>query len=98
MIGLKHQNRNSLTSDQYLRTIPVFFEEGQRAGCIAGDKFLYVDQQGYIKQCPELPPIAHISRLEEMRTEPVSCGLCWYACRGEHQTKITPQRVMELLR
>jgi len=98
LIALKHLNRNSLTSDQYLRTVPTFFEEGQRPGCIAGDKFLYVDQQGYIKQCPELPPIAHISDLSKVETQPVSCGLCWYACRGEHQTKITPQRVMELIR
>ncbi len=97
LIRLKHANRNSLTSDEYLRTIPTFFEEGQRPGCIAGDKFLYVDQQGYIKQCPELPPIAHISNLDEIATQPVSCGLCWYACRGEHQTKITLQRVAELL-
>ena len=97
LIKIKHENRNSLTSDQYLRTIPTFFEEGSRPGCIAGDKFLYVDQQGYIKQCPELPPIAHISNLDEVKTQPVSCGLCWYACRGEHQTKLTPARVAELL-
>jgi len=69
VIRLSGENRNSLTSSQYLRTIPDFFQEGQRPGCIAGDKFLYVDQQGYIKQCPELPPIAHISKLDEMRTE-----------------------------
>ena len=31
-------------------------------------------------------------------TQPVSCGMCWYACRGEHQTKMTPARVMELIR
>ena len=97
LIAIKHENRNSLTSDQYLRTIPTFFEEGQRPGCIAGDKFLYVDQQGYIKQCPELPPIAHISNLDEVKTQAVSCGLCWYACRGEHQTKIDYGRVKELL-
>ena len=97
LIALKHQNRNSLTSDQYLRTIPTFFEEGSRPGCIAGDKFLYVDQQGYIKQCPELPPIAHISNMENLQRQPVSCGLCWYACRGEHQTKIDYGRVKELL-
>ncbi len=98
IIASKRKHRNSLTSDQYLRTIPTFFEEGQRPGCIAGDKFLYVDQQGYIKQCPELPPIAHISNLDEIATQPVSCGLCWYACRGEHQTKIDVNRVAELIR
>jgi MoaA/NifB/PqqE/SkfB family radical SAM enzyme len=97
LVGLKHKNRNSLTSDQYLRTIPTFFEEGQRSCCIAGDNFLYVTQDGYVKQCPELPPIGHISRLEEIETQPVSCGLCWYSCRGEHQTAITPQRVWELV-
>jgi len=97
LIALKHVNRNSLTSDQYLRTIPTFFEEGSKPGCIAGDKFLYVDQQGYIKQCPELPPIAHISKLDDVQRQPVSCGLCWYACRGEHQTKIDYGRVKELL-
>ena len=62
-----------------------------------GDKFLYIDQQGYIKQCPELPPVAHLSNLDEYRAQPVSCGLCWYACRGEHQTKISPRRVAEWL-
>jgi MoaA/NifB/PqqE/SkfB family radical SAM enzyme len=97
LIALKHDKKHSLTSDQYLRSIPTFFEEGQRSGCIAGDKFLYVDQEGYIKQCPELPPIGHVSRLHEIERQPVSCGLCWYACRGEHQTKITPQRVAELV-
>src|SRR5215470_2783398 len=79
LIALKHARRSSLTSDQYLRTIPEFFEEGQRSGCIAGDKFLYVDQLGFVKQCPELPPIGHISRIEEIERQPVSCGLCWYA-------------------
>lgn len=97
VITIKHRCRNSLSSDQYLRTIPTFFEEGTRAGCIAGDKFLYVDQEGYIKQCPELPPIAHLSDLSDVRTQPVSCGLCWYSCRGEHQTTIDAQRILELL-
>ncbi len=97
LIRIKHKNRNSLNSDQYLRTIPTFFEEGQRGCCIAGDRFLYVTHEGYIKQCPELPPIGHISKLEEIETQPASCGLCWYSCRGEHQTQITPQRVLELL-
>jgi len=97
LVELKRQRRHSLTSDQYLETIPTFFEEGQRSGCVAGDKFLYVDQQGYIKQCPELPPIGHISKLEEIEREPVSCGLCWYACRGEHQTKLDAQRLHEFI-
>lgn len=96
VIALKHANRNSLTSDQYLRTIPTFFEEGQRAGCTAGEKFLYVTQDGWVKQCPEMPAIAHITALEGVETRPVNCGLCWYACRGEHQTKIDLQRIHEL--
>lgn len=97
VIQNKHAHRNSLTSDQYLRTIPTFFEEGQRPGCTAGDKFLYIDQEGWVKQCPEMPPIAHITQLDGLETQPVSCGLCWYACRGEHQTKINFQRVHELI-
>ncbi len=99
VIAIKHQHRNSLSSDEYLRNVVTFFEEGMRPGCIsvAGDKFLYVDQQGYVKQCPELPPISHISNLEEGKSQPVSCGLCWYSCRGEHQTRLTPQRILELL-
>ena len=97
LIQLKHKNGNILSSEEYLSSIPSFFEEGQRSGCIAGDKFLYVDQEGYIKQCPELPPIGHISKLDELHREPVSCGLCWYACRGEHQTKLTPARIKEII-
>jgi MoaA/NifB/PqqE/SkfB family radical SAM enzyme len=97
IIDVKHTHRNSLTSDQYLRTIPTFFEEAQRPGCTAGDKFLYIDQEGWVKQCPEMPPIAHISNLEGLTTQPVSCGLCWYACRGEHQTKVDLQRLHELV-
>ncbi len=98
IIALKHKNRNSLTSDQYLRSIPDFFEKGQLPGCTAGDRFLYITQDGWVKQCPETPPIAHISDLETrgVAPQPVSCGLCWYACRGEHQTKLTAQRVFEL--
>lgn len=96
LIALKHKRRHSLTSDEYLRSIPTFFQEGSRSGCVAGDKFLYVDQEGYIKQCPELPPIGHVSKLDEVERQPVSCGLCWYACRGEHQSKVTPQRIAEL--
>jgi MoaA/NifB/PqqE/SkfB family radical SAM enzyme len=99
LINVKHTHRNSLTSDQYLRTIPTFFEEAQRPGCTAGDKFLYIDQQGWVKQCPEMPAIAHISELESggVETQPVSCGLCWYACRGEHQTKVNLQRLHEFI-
>jgi MoaA/NifB/PqqE/SkfB family radical SAM enzyme len=98
VIALKHKNRNSLTSDQYLRSVPSFFEEGQRAGCTAGDKFLYITQDGWVKQCPETPAIAHITKLEghDVLSQPVSCGLCWYACRGEHQTKMGAQRLYEL--
>jgi MoaA/NifB/PqqE/SkfB family radical SAM enzyme len=92
---LKNDNQ-TLTSDQYLRTIPEFFEEGQRPGCTAGDKFLYVTQDGWVKQCPEMPPMAHITQLDDAEPQPVSCGLCWYACRGEHQTKINVQRIHEL--
>ncbi len=97
LITVKHTHRNSLTSDQYLRTIPTFFEDTQRPGCTAGDKFLYIDQQGWVKQCPEMPAIAHITNLENLETQPVSCGLCWYACRGEHQTKIDAQRIHEFI-
>jgi MoaA/NifB/PqqE/SkfB family radical SAM enzyme len=97
LIQIKHKHRNSLTSDQYMRSIPSFFEEPQRPGCTAGDKFLYIDQEGWVKQCPEMPPIAHITKLDEVSTQPVSCGLCWYACRGEHQTKINLQRIHELI-
>lgn len=97
VIAVKHKNRNSLTSDQYLRTIPEFFQDGQRPGCTAGDKFLYIDQEGWVKQCPEMPPIAHITKLDNFETQPVSCGLCWYACRGEHQTKLDLQRLHEFI-
>ena len=97
LVALRRVQRNMLTSEEYLLSIPSFFEEGQRPGCTAGDKFMYVDQEGYIKQCPELPPFAHISNLENTERQPVSCGLCWYACRGEHQTTVTVKRVMELL-
>jgi MoaA/NifB/PqqE/SkfB family radical SAM enzyme len=97
IITIKHANRNSLTSDQYLRSIPAFFEQGQRPGCTAGERFLYIDQEGWVKQCPEMPPIAHITKLEGIKTQPVSCGLCWYACRGEHQTKLDLSRLHEIL-
>jgi MoaA/NifB/PqqE/SkfB family radical SAM enzyme len=98
LIALKRAHGNVLVSEEYLETIPAFYEIGQLPGCTAGDKFLYVDQEGWIKQCPELPPIAHISRIEEYESRPVSCGLCWYACRGEHQTRVDARRFAEWLR
>jgi MoaA/NifB/PqqE/SkfB family radical SAM enzyme len=97
LIELKRKNRNILSSAEYLRAIPSFFVDGQRSGCRAGDKFLYVDQEGHLKACPELPPFGHISDLDSARPESVSCGLCWYACRGEHQTSLTAARLKELV-
>jgi MoaA/NifB/PqqE/SkfB family radical SAM enzyme len=97
LVALKKTHKNILVSTEYLENIPEFSAAGSLPGCTAGDKFLYIDQQGYIKQCPELPAVAHISNLEEYQQQPVSCGLCWYACRGEHQSKMTPKRVAEWL-
>jgi MoaA/NifB/PqqE/SkfB family radical SAM enzyme len=97
LVNLRRTHKNILVSEEYLQTIPEFSAKGQLPGCTAGDKFIYIDQQGYIKQCPELPAVAHISKLEEYQSEAVSCGLCWYACRGEHQSSISPRRVREWL-
>jgi len=96
LIQYKSSLDNITNSTYYLERIPAYFERGEINGCLAGQRWLQVTPDGYLKPCSELPPIGHFEDFPLPR-EKVSCASCWYSCRGEAQAPLSLRRLAELM-
>jgi MoaA/NifB/PqqE/SkfB family radical SAM enzyme len=96
LIQYKSSLGNITNSTYYLKRIPVYFERGKINGCLAGQRWLQVTPDAYLKPCSELPPIGHFEDFPLPR-EKVSCASCWYSCRGEAQAPLSLRRLAEII-
>lgn len=93
---LKRCLKNIVSSTYYLDHVPVYFRNGGVEGCRAGQKFIQVTPDGYLKACPEMPVTQHYTEYNRWRHQQ-DCTNCWYGCRGESQVPVTVERIRELL-
>ena len=87
-------------SNWYLERILEFYRTGRVKGkCGAGKKTIHVTPNGYLKPCPDFPAEIHYNSYQPDWIETISsCDRCWYACRGEVEAPVTPQRALYFLR
>jgi MoaA/NifB/PqqE/SkfB family radical SAM enzyme len=97
LIGMKRSLGNIITSDYYLKHVPVFFEHGAVEGCLAGRRWIQVTPDGYMKPCSEKPAFCHYTEYTGTMPE-TKCQCCWFNCRGESQAPLDLQRILELVR
>ena len=96
LIQYKSSLGNITNSTYYLERIPAYFERGEINGCLAGQRWLQVTPDGYLKPCSELPPIGYFEDFPLPRQK-VSCQNCWYSCRGEAQAPLSLKRLAEII-
>lgn len=96
LIQYKSSLGNITNSTYYLKRIPAYFERGKINGCLAGQRWLQVTPDGYLKPCSELPVIGYFEDFP-LPTKKVSCQSCWYSCRGEAQAPISLRRLAEIM-
>lgn len=96
LLHLKPILGNISSSNYYLENVPIYFEKGFIKNCQAGKSFLQVTPNGYIKPCPELEPFCYYLDYEG-QNQSVSCGCCWYSCRGEIESPMNLKRLWELV-
>ena len=84
----KHWKDTIVSSEYYLKQIPVFFEKGHGPSCDAGHSFLTVTPDGYIKRCSEMPAVCHYTDYKNDYFTKTDCTTCWFGCRGETQAPV----------
>jgi len=97
LLELKKKFRNIVNSDYYLERIPEYFENGRINGCLAGEVWLQVTPDGYLKPCSEMPIVCHYTEYDgDMGEYNKGCSTCWFNCRGENQAPINWSRFVDL--
>ncbi|MBI5367548.1 MAG: radical SAM protein [Planctomycetes bacterium] len=94
---LKHLKRtlgNISTSEFYFDRIPEFFAKRAIGGCTAGLNWLQISADGHIQRCPDFPIEGHWTEIERDHFRKTDCTACWYACRADGQTPMTPRRIL----
>jgi MoaA/NifB/PqqE/SkfB family radical SAM enzyme len=97
LIQYKHSLGNINNSTYYLEKIPTYFERRKIDGCLAGERWLQVTPDGYLKPCSELPSIGYFEDFPLPRQK-VLCQNCWYSCRGEAQAPLSLRRLAEIIK
>lgn len=97
LIDYRKKNRHVNNSVEYLQRIPEFFSGAQITGCQAGVNWVHLTPQGFIKTCSEFDEALHWTEWGRRKKEVPrpDCTACWFKCRGENQTKLTPQRAYD---
>lgn len=93
---LKRRLKNIVSSAYYLDRVCLYFRNGGVEGCRAGQKFIQVTPDGYLKACSEMPVAQHYTEYRRWRRRQ-ECTSCWYGCRGESQVPVSLERIRELL-
>ena len=93
LLLLKKQQHRIKSSDTYLKKIPQFVEKGSIPGCRATKTWLYLAPDGYLKICPDREVYSHYKHYSGGMK--ISCGACWYTCRGEMETPIFERMLWE---
>lgn len=99
LLELKREQGNIVNSDYYLSKIPQYFRTGKVEGCLAGERWLQITPDGYLKPCSEMPIVCHFSEYDgDMGEYNLGCSTCWFNCRGESQAPINRGKIIDLLK
>jgi len=98
LIELRRKWKGTIVStENYLREIPNYFERGGVPNCFAGINMIQVTPSGHIKRCSEMPVTAHYTEYYPGFYDKTNCTACWYSCRGETDTPVDLKRSLEYM-
>ncbi len=96
LLAFKRRRRGTLSnSDHYIANIPRYLRGEMTEPCRSGQDTVHIDPYGHVRRCPDFPADGHWSSYE--RYAPISCNRCYYACRGEAQAPLRPNRFLDLV-
>lgn len=96
LLAFKRRRRGIISnSDHYLASIPRYLRGEMTEPCLSGQDTVHIDPYGGIRRCPDFPTDGHWS--EYAGYAPIKCDRCFYACRGEAQAPLRPNRFLDLV-
>lgn len=96
LLAFKRRRRGTISnSDHYLANIPRYLRGEMSEPCLSGQDTIHIDPYGHVRRCPDFPADGHWSTYAGYA--PIKCDLCYYACRGEAQTPLRPNRFLDLV-
>ena len=97
LLLFRRMGRTVVASSYYLGRIPEFFANGAIGDCVAGQRFIDVTPDGYLKRCAEFGIECHYSAWTPRTFARTACRTCWVSCRGEAQAPLTIERLKQVL-
>ena len=89
LIRLKKEWGDTIvSSDYYLKQVPLFFKNGYGPKCNAGSSMITVTPDGHVKRCSEMPAVCHYTDYTPDFFTETKCNTCWFGCRGETQAPV----------
>ncbi len=97
LLAFKRRRRGVISnSDHYLAQIPRWTRGDLRhEPCHSGKDTIHIDPYGGVRRCPDFPVDGPWEAYDSY--EPIACDKCFYACRGEAQAPLRPNRFLDLL-
>jgi len=96
LLAFKRRRRGTISnSDHYLAEIPRYLRGEMTEPCESGKDTVHIDPYGGIRRCPDFPVDGHWSAYDGYA--PIRCDRCFYACRGEAQAPLRPNRFLDLV-
>ena len=96
LLAFKRRRRGIISnSDHYLANIPRYLRGEMKEPCLSGQDTVHIDPYGGIRRCPDFPTDGHWT--EYAGYAPIKCDRCFYACRGEAQAPLRPNRFLDLV-
>jgi len=96
LLAFKKRRRGTISnSDHYLANIPRYLKGEMTEPCLSGQDTIHIDPYGHVRRCPDFPADGHWSTYKGY--EPIKCDMCFYACRGEAQAPLRPNRFLDLV-
>ncbi len=96
LLTFKRKRRGTISnSDHYLANIPRYLSGAMTEPCLSGQDTIHIDPYGHVRRCPDFPADGHWSTYAGYA--PIKCDMCYYACRGEAQAPLRPNRFLDLV-
>ena len=96
-LGSRRGNGPVANSAYYLSRIAEYSEQGGIARCPGGLRFVTVDPAGNVYRCSESREGIPYQRWHPRAFERPDCKGCWVPCRGESQTPLSWDRIMQVV-
>lgn len=92
LMGLKAKHANFVSLSGYIKRFDEAIDRGGIGDCLAGKRYLNIDNRGYVARCTETTdePVGNVLQEDILalrgklveQNETSHCAQCWTSCRG----------------